>query len=58
MTVIKAMAANAADKSGMTLDELAAFVEAARSSGIPGDAQVTAVVKIGSARVKKIEIKG
>jgi hypothetical protein len=46
------------DKDGMTLDEVGAFVQEAMRLGIPGDARVTAIVKIGSARVKKIEVKG
>jgi hypothetical protein len=46
------------DKDGMTLDEIGAFVQEAMRLGIPGDSRVTAIVKIGSARVKKIEVKG
>lgn len=46
------------DKNGMTLDEIIAWAEDAKKAGIPGDARVTAVIKIGSARVKKIEVKG
>jgi hypothetical protein len=47
-----------ADKGGMTLDEVAAWVEEARRLGIPSDARPTAVVKMGSARIKKLEVKG
>lgn len=46
------------DKDGMTLDEVASWVQEAMRLGIPGDARVTAVIKIGSARVKKIEVRG
>jgi hypothetical protein len=46
------------DKDGMTLDEIGAFVQDAMRLGIPGDARVTAIIKLGSARVKKIEVKG
>lgn len=49
---------DAADKAGMTLDELAAFVAAARAAGLPGDARVSADIKIGSARIKRIQVKG
>lgn len=49
---------DADDKRGMTLDEIAAWVEEARELGIPGDARPTAVVKLGSARIKKLEVKG
>lgn len=47
-----------ADKDGMTLDELAAFVQEAMRLNIPGDARPTAIVKIGSTRIKRIEVKG
>ena len=46
------------DRDGMTLDEIIAWAEDAKQAGIPGDARATAIVKIGSARVKKIEVKG
>lgn len=46
------------DRDGMTLDELAKWVQDAMRLGIPGDARPTAIVKIGSARIKKIEVKG
>lgn len=45
-------------KAGATLDELAAFVEKAKARGVPGDARPTAVVKVGSTRIKKIQVKG
>ena len=47
-----------ADKHGMTLDEIASWVQEAMRLGIPGDTRVTAVIQIGSARIKKIEVKG
>ena len=46
------------DKDGMTLDEIAKWVQEAMRLEIPGDSRVTAVIKIGSARIKKIEVKG
>lgn len=46
------------DRDGMTLDEIGAWVQEAMRLGIPGDARPTAVIKIGSARIKKIEVKG
>lgn len=45
-------------RAGLTLDELAAFIEKARERGVPGDAHPTAVIKLGSSRIKKIQIKG
>lgn len=45
-------------KLGMTLDELAAWLEEAKRYGVPGDATPTAVIKIGSGRVKKIKVEG
>jgi hypothetical protein len=46
------------DKDGMTLDEIASWVQEAMRLGIPGDARPIAVIKFGSARVKKLEVKG
>lgn len=46
-----------ADKKGMTLDELASWIQDAMRLGIPGDARPTATVKIGG-RIKRIEVKG
>ena len=45
------------DKNGMTLDEIAKWVQDAMRLGIPGDARPTAVVKIGG-KVKRIEVRG
>lgn len=47
----------ASDKRGMTLDELASWVQEAMRLGIPGDARPTAVVKIGG-KIKRIEVRG
>lgn len=48
-----------ADKDGMTLAELYDWVANATSVlMIPGDAKPTVVIKIGSGRIKKIEVKG
>jgi hypothetical protein len=58
MTVKRTLGAEAAEKDGMTLDELALFIEEAKAAGVPGEARPTAVVKLGSARIKKIQIKG
>lgn len=46
------------DKDGMTLDEIAKWVQEAMRLGIPGDARPMAIVKIGSARIKKIQVEG
>ena len=50
--------AEQSDKDGMTLDEIAMWVQEAMRLGIPGDSRPTAVVKIGSARIKKIKVEG
>lgn len=48
---------DAADpKVGMTLDEIAAWVEEMRRVGIAGDALPSAVIKIGSGRIKRLKV--
>ena len=47
-----------ADGDSLTLDELAAFIEEAKTAGVPGETRPSAVTKIGSGRVKKLQIKG
>lgn len=58
VTTEKTVKAEAADtKRGMTLDELAAFVQAAHRAEIPGDAVVKVVVNLRSG-IKRAEAKG
>jgi len=48
-----------ADKDGMTLSELYDWAANAMTVLlIPGDAKPTVVIKFGSGRIKKIEVKG
>ncbi|MFG2001716.1 hypothetical protein ACGFNU_21450 [Spirillospora sp. NPDC048911] len=58
MSTEKTTTAEAADpKHGMTLDELAAFVEEARGAEIPGTTIVKATATWRSS-IKKLEVKG
>lgn len=45
------------DKRGMTLDEIAKWVQDAMRLEIPGDSRPTVSIKFG-AQIKKIEVKG
>jgi hypothetical protein len=57
MTVTTSAVASAEDqKQGMTLDELAAFVERALRSDIPGDTRLHARVNMRGG-IKRIETK-
>ncbi|MFF5261340.1 hypothetical protein ACFY4C_20550 [Actinomadura viridis] len=57
-TTKRTLGAEAADvKTGMTVAELLAWAQEAAAQGL-GDAHPTAVIKIGSARIKRIEVKG
>lgn len=57
-TTKRTLGAEAADpKTGMTVSEILAWAQEAVEQGL-GEAYPTAIVKIGSARVKKIEVKG
>ena len=58
MTMKHTLGAEAVERDGMTLDELAAFIEEARTSGVPGGAKPMAVVKFGTSKIKRIEVKG
>lgn len=58
MTTEKTVKAEAADlKRGMTLDELAAFVQAAMRSEIPGTATVR-MTSTWRSSIKRIEVTG
>ena len=43
-------------KTGMTVDELLACAQALKDAGF-GDAYPSAVIKVGSGRIKRIEVK-
>lgn len=45
------------DKNGMTLDELASFVQAAMKDGVPGDARPKVVTTGFSARIRKLRVE-
>jgi hypothetical protein len=57
MTIERMLTVQAADKGGMTLDELGAFVAAAMRAQVPGDT----VVKVAASMrmtIRKIEVTG
>ena len=56
-TVKRSIIAEAADRSGMTLDELITWAQEAKTSGVPGGTVVSATVKIGG-KLKRLEVRG
>ncbi|MEU8040897.1 hypothetical protein [Streptosporangium sp. NPDC049078] len=57
MTITRTVAAVAEDgKQGMTLDELAAFVQEAMRAGVPGESRIRARVNF-TAGIKRLETR-
>jgi hypothetical protein len=57
MTVSTNLKAEAADlKAGMTLDELASFVQAAMTAGLPGGTRIHGAVNIRTG-IKRLETR-
>ncbi|MEV0584084.1 hypothetical protein [Nonomuraea sp. NPDC050310] len=55
--ITRTVKADASDpKQGMTLDELAAFVQEAHRAGVPGDARIQVRVNF-SGGIKKLETR-
>ena len=44
------------DDEDMTLDELTAFVKAARDAGVPGDNPVRARLSVGDRKISVVEV--